>query len=477
MAAESRLVKRWRRVYTECRGNIFTLCKYLNFVPTDQQAHILHLVQNETRAPVRLRKKRIAVKSGQGPGKTAFSNIIALYRAIRFKDAMCIVTAPTMRQAKKVWLAEFRRMIRNADPIFKRFVKVTKSDVRMGGKDHPEWGIQLATGSKAENVQGFHEKHLTFIVDEASGVERDIIDTIKATLSNDDSLMIMIGNPNTRDCSFFDCFTRFAKEWHLFTMNSEESSITNKENIRKLEEEFGRDSDVYRVRVLGEFPYMDPNCVMSSEDLWHCVDADALQAARMAIGELRFGIDLARYGDAESVIYRRSGLAVVENKIYVKTDPNDVIDYAFEMQRRADWTNKSCTYVVDAGGMGQGVMRSFYKTKRRVLEFHTGGTAHDAQYANKMTEAFFYVAKLAREGHMHIPNDYRLIQQLSSRLYFINKKGKIILETKDEYVKRGYESPDRADAFVMCFYPHTAVAGKLITGSGSSKTVGMEVKT
>lgn len=126
--------------------------------------------------------------------------------------------------------------------------------------------------------------------------------------------------------------------------------------------------------------------------------------------------------------------------------------------------------------MGQGVMRNFYKTGRQVMEFHTGGTASDNQYANKMTEAFFHVAKLAREGHMNIPNDYRLIQQLSSRLYFVNKKGKIILETKDEYVKRGYESPDRADAFAMCFYPHTTAGGKPILLNRQDKKVGMEVQ-
>jgi tRNA(Met) C34 N-acetyltransferase TmcA len=182
VAAESRLVKRWRTIYKECRKDIFALCKYLNFLPTDQQAHILRLIQLERDLPVKQRKKRIAVKSGQGPGKTAVSNIIALWRVLQFPDAMCIITAPTMRQAKKVWLAEFRRMMRQAHPILQKMIKVTKSDVRVGGSDHPEWGIQLATGSKAENVQGFHEKHLTFIVDEASGVERDIIDTIKATL-------------------------------------------------------------------------------------------------------------------------------------------------------------------------------------------------------------------------------------------------------------------------------------------------------
>lgn len=476
MVADSRLVKKWKHVYPQCRDSIFTLCKYLNFAPTKQQSYILKLVQMERDLPVSKRKKRIAVKSGQGPGKTAISNIIATWRVLQHVNALCQVTAPTMRQAKYVWLSEYRRMISKAHPILRKFIKVTKSDVRIGGPDFPDWGIRLSTATKAENFQGIHEEHLTFLVDEASGVDREIVNTIKGTLTNDDSLLIMIGNPNTRDCAFFDCFTRFHKEWHLFTMNAEDSPIVNKENIRKIEEEFGRNSDVFRVRVLGEFPYMDPNCVMSSEDLWRCVENDPYEAAKAAPGEKRFGMDLARYGDAESAIYRRSGLAVVENRIFVKTDPNDVVDRAFEMQARTDWNNKDCTYVVDAGGMGQGVMRNFHKSGRQVHEFHTGGSPRDPQYANKMTEAFFHVAKLAREGKMYIPNDYMLIQQLSSRLYFINKKGKIILETKDEYVKRGYESPDRADAFVMCFYPHVKAGGTLITHKGTEKTVGLEIK-
>jgi hypothetical protein len=446
MLAESRLQKRWRNIYIDCRDNIFKLCKYMNFRPTSQQNSILRLVQLERDLPVIQRKKRIAVKSGQGPGKTAVSVIIAMWRTLQFINALSLVTAPTMRQAKYVWLTEFRRLLREADPVLQKFIQVTKSDVRFGGPDYPDWGI------------------------------REIINTIKGTLTNDDSLLLMIGNPNTRDCAFFDCFHRFVKEWHIFTMNAEESPIVDKMNIQKLEEEFGRDSDVFRVRVLGEFPYMDPNCVMSSEDLWNCVDSDPYQAVRAALGEFRFGIDLARYGDAESVIYRRSGYAVVEDKIFVKKDPNDVIDYAFNMQRKADWKNMDCIYVVDAGGMGQGVMRNFYKTGRKVMEFHTAGTAADGQYANKMTEAFFQVAHLARAGAMHIPNDYRLIQQLSSRLYFINKKGKIILETKDEYVKRGYESPDRADAFAMCFYPHVHALGRIILKNQQIKKIGVEMQ-
>ena len=475
MVVENRLLKQWRKIYEECRQNIFILCQYLYFNPTYQQKEILKLVQLERDLSIKKRKKRIAVKSGQGPGKTAVSNIVALWRALQYVNSLCQVTAPTMRQAKYVWLSTFRKMLQKSHPILQKFITVTKSDVRIGGSDYPDWGIKLATATKPENFQGVHDERLTFIVDEASGVDRTIIETIKGTLTNPDSLLLMIGNPNTRDCAFFDCFNRFVREWHIFTMNAEESPIVDKENIRKLEEEFGRDSDVFRVRVLGEFPYMDPNCVISSEDLWKCVENDPYKAVKAALGEFRFGIDLARFGDAESVIYRRSGYAVVENRIFVKKDPNDVVDIAFEMQKKAGWENDKCLYVVDAGGMGQGVMRNFYKTDRRVMEFHTEGTAFDNQYANKMTEAFFHISKLAKGGILYLPNDYRLIQQLSSRLYFINKKGKIILETKKEYVDRGYESPDRADAFAMCFYPNAAAGSNLILKNQKIKKLGTEL--
>jgi hypothetical protein len=81
MSLESRAVRKWRELYIECRGNIFSLWKNLHLPsPTDQQEHVLKLVQMESTIPIPKRKKRIAVKAGQGTGKTAVSNVIALYQ-------------------------------------------------------------------------------------------------------------------------------------------------------------------------------------------------------------------------------------------------------------------------------------------------------------------------------------------------------------------------------------------------------------
>ena len=159
-------------------------------------------------------------------------------------------------------------------------------------------------------------------------------------------------------------------------------------------------------------------------------------------------------------------------------DPSILVDQAFKWQLDCGWEDEGCVYVADAGGMGQGVMHLFYEAGKRIFEFHNGSVAIDYQrYANKVTEAWFGLARKARKGLCSLPADNILLQQLCSRQYYMNKKGKIILETKDEFKKRGNDSPDRADGCVMAFYDEIeAEEGSVITGYGS-RTVGLKTRT
>ena len=49
--------------YRDCRNSILAFCRAMGFKPTWQQKQLLDAVQRGI--------KKIAVKSGQGPGKTA----------------------------------------------------------------------------------------------------------------------------------------------------------------------------------------------------------------------------------------------------------------------------------------------------------------------------------------------------------------------------------------------------------------------
>jgi hypothetical protein len=431
---------------------------------TKQQKVLLNVVKEETFLPMDERKKRVAVKSGHGTGKTTCENVLALWRAILSVDNLVMVTAPTAVQVSDVWFAELRRLMNNAHPFLKKMCKITTKKLTIFG--HKEWGILGRTATKPENFQGYHDKQLTFILDEASGISREIIQFIKGGLTNSDSLLICAGNPNTRACAFFDMFYKPSEAalWHKFTFNSEDSSITDKENIRRIGQEFGIQSDFYRVRVLGEFPLADPNCVMSSDDLWACTNIPIVDAARMKdlqkINKV-ISIDFARFGGDESVIYRRSGHAIVESQFFSHSEPLDVVEAAMKMQRRAGWTDRQCWYVVDAGGMGQGILGILHRARKQIHEFHTQGRSSQSDFGNKMTEAYFNIRKLAQARRIHVPDDEHLVHQLSSRLYETDLKGKLVLEKKDQFMKRMEGlSPDRADAFAMVFYQSILTRGQ-----------------
>jgi len=481
----SRFQRQFEPLYERWRSdiNIF-LREGLNETPTWQQQQLFDVIQLESSLPVEKRKKRIAVRSGQGPGKTRSTGEAVLWRCLRHPDALCVVTAPSMRQCKQ-WVDEIKRTLRDAHPLLQRFVKCYTTKVEINGSDI--WGIRTATATRPENLQGIHENHLTFVADEASGVPRSIVETIKGTLSNPDALFIQTGNPNTTDCGFYDCFTSQGDQWYQLHWNAEDTArdyphIVSPSRNRAIELEYGRDSDVYRVRVLGEFPHQNPNSLMALEDLVACTRTNLRGCA--SITELTpvnkaIGIDYARFGGDESVVARRVGLAIVDYKVFVKRDPREVTDYAFQLQYDANWKNEDCWYLPDAGGMGQGLMHAFYEAGKQLLEFHTQSTAANPDmFADQYSEAWWHLRMLVKERVCHLPNDPRLLSQLSTRQYYMDRDGRIKVETKDEWRERTEieESPDRGDAVAMAFYPHVSAAVRVSQRNPSGHRVGSKLR-
>jgi hypothetical protein len=309
----------------------------------------------------------------------------------------------------------------------------------------------------------------------------------KGTISNPDTLMVMLGNPNLRDCAFFDCFNALSERWWTYTINCEDTArdypeLLSPDRNTEIEEEFGRDSDVFRIRVLGEFPYQDPNSVMSAEDLFDCADprrkARAMAATRM-VGRTprrakQFGLDFARMGGDENVVYQRLGNAIIDKWIRSHVEPIEAVEAAFAMQVGVDWSNAETLFVADADGLGGGVMSAFDRANRRVFEFHAGIPAGNAQYANLATQAWFGLRRLVREKSIYIPRDTRLIEQLSSRKYTLNKKGQIIIWDTESYMKEGHDSPDRAVGCVQAFSDQGFAEGRHATAA-TGRNVGARV--
>lgn len=412
---------------------------------------------------------RIAIRSGQGPGKTFMSSLVGLWRAIQNENGKVVVTAPTMAQCKDVWLAQARKHIQSpkAHPYLNLMYEFTGTGFGCFGRHQTNWGCLLKTATNPDNIRGQHEENMDIIVEEASGCDDDVLTILRGTQSNQGGLFFMIGNPSKREGMFYDAFNREGDKWWKRRWNAEDipaSKWFNPGRNRDMEEKFGRDSDFYRVNVLGDFPQADPDSMIPEEWLVECMDSvsiDDMLLRRNSNGGIikQIGIDFARFGSDESVAMYRQGNALLDTNTYSHREPLDVVDNTFLQQSRMGWRDTDTTYVPDATGMGQGVLGQFYRYGKSVHEFHAGAIPCNPQmHDNKVTESWYSIREMVRQKQIYIPSDDTILyRQLVTRKYDMTLKGQMYIEPKDIYKKRGYDSPDRADALVMTFYPHAIV--------------------
>lgn len=454
----------WAEKLRRAQKDIFYYAReVLRTEPTWQQAELLELVQFETYAPLELTKKGIAVKSGQGPGKTTAAAIASSWRLLQRPNCFVLVTSPTRRQVEDIFINELQRLVARAPIELQQMLDIQKSRVRVG--NFPAWQMVTATAVRPENLQGYHENDMTVVVDEASGIERRIWGTIKGTVTQPGNLMVAIGNPNDRDSEFFDMFNKDAKLYHTLTWNAEQSPNVDPKHCQRMAEEYGRDSDTYRVRVLGQFPNESPNAVIRYEDLlFACREQTFSNCFRILapterVNRRQIGLDLARFGSDESVAVFRCNSAMVKMLHFTKCEPADVIRTVFANQVDLGWSNESVVYSVDAGGMGQGVMHLFRDAGKKWFEFASQGTAQNSHiFHDAITEAYFHLREMTRQRRIYLKEDAQMFSQLVSRQYRYDNDNKFRLESKDEYMKRvgteEFTSPDRADAVALAFYPH-----------------------
>lgn len=481
----SRLERELEKIYEDIGGNIFNLAAEFNFTDpvtgqpggTWQQRNLFQAVQDG--------HQRIAVRSGKGPGKTASSCVVGAFWVLQDRDILLPITAPTMRQCRDVWLKTFWKMQQEARPWVRKYFEVFGNRIVIAGSKY--WAIVPITATNQTAAQGMHDKKLKVIVEEASGVERPILEAFESTITNKGGAMLWIGNPNTNDCGFHDCFSIDAHRWKTMAWNAEETArdypmLIDPEKVAYEAEKYGRTSDYYRVNVQGNFPLSDPRCMMSMDDLMACVDLPLYEMARKnrpgADEPARqYGVDVARFGDAESCVIVRQGEAVVEMRAFQKTDPNDVLDWATrDCLVTRQWDPQKSWFVIDAGGMGQGIMRRMHDARFQVYEFLFGRRLSGKEYFDEQTRAWFQLSKKVREHDVRLPRDPRLFQQLSQRQYGVHEKtGQLQIESKQHYCDRGFESPDRADALVMAMYDRMDV-GMRKTGEAPGAMLGAALR-
>ncbi len=98
---------------------------------------------------------KVAVKSGQGVGKTGVEAVVLLWFLSCFPFPRVVATAPTKQQLHDVLWSEASKWMERS-PLLRSILKWTKTYIYMSGYEK-RWFAVARTATKPENMQGFHE--------------------------------------------------------------------------------------------------------------------------------------------------------------------------------------------------------------------------------------------------------------------------------------------------------------------------------
>ena len=164
------------------------------------------------------------------------------------------------------------------------------------------------------------------------------------------------------------------------------------------------------------------------------------------------GVDVARFGSAQSVIRTRVGRDGAS--IAVKRFRGlDTVQLANKVAEHVDYLKTlglKVVVFVDGGGVGGGVVDNLNRLNHDPIEVNFGSKPDDPRkYANKRAEMWGRTKEWLKIGHLE--RDELLVTDLTSVEYGFDTQDRIQLERKEDMERRGLASPDDADALALTF--------------------------
>ena len=239
-----------------------------------------------------------------------------------------------------------------------------------------------------------------------------------------------------------------------------------------LERRYGRDSNVVRVRVDGEFPLQEDDVFIPISLIERSVHTEYVP--RRAPLRIQIGCDVARFGGDKTVIGSR-----VDEKIefFLKRNGQDTMTTADKIVELGESLVRRYQYsypipvCVDDGGVGGGVVDRLNRIKKNdperfrwmeVVRIQFGKRIRHRYYHDSTTYMMGVLRKLLEDYEddgtpkpveVILPDDSDLVGQLSSRKYEMTEQSKQKVESKEDMKKRDLPSPDEADCVLLCVVP------------------------
>lgn len=464
---------------------------------------------------------RVAVASGRRVSKSNTDAGIALWWYCSFPGARAVMSSTTARQVDEILWRELSMMRANSGRCVECLAEMKRLEdggmtrlqveariprpcphsalidgelamiARTGLRSEDFREIKGYTARQAEAMQGIAGPQLLFIIDEASGVPQPIFDAISGNRAGGGKVLLT-GNPTQNAGEFFDAFHSKSTAgrslddlgYHTIRISSEESpnvvegrtvipGLATREYIRERELEWGRDSAMFKIHVLGEFALNEEGRIFSvhaiqeAERRW--IDAEAA-------GRLYIGLDPAGEsgsGDDGCFVARR-GQKMLELDEKRGLTAEGHLQHALAMMVRLKFHREIPVLVIDReGSIGAelyGIARGYLETHPGQFEL-VGVRASDRALRNPSVYdrqrdalAANLEAWINRDGGAILEN-LKLATELHELEWKMAPNGRLKVTPKDAIRKKLGRSPDRYDALALACWEPLALRDDVMTGS------------
>jgi phage terminase large subunit len=405
-------------------------------------------------------ERAISMRSGHGVGKTTtLSWIIIWFMLTRFPQKT-VCTAPTTGQLYDALMAETRGWIQELPEALQVLFEVKAEGIELrASPDKSFVSFRTSRPETPEALAGIHSDNVLLIADEASGIAEQVFVAARGSMSGHNATTILAGNPVRSQGLFFDTHRKpeTMKRWYRIHVSCLDTPLVAKVYAQEMAEQYGEDSNVYRVRVLGEFPLADDDTVIPLE----LADAALNRDVKPIDVKPIWGLDVARFGNDRTSLAKRKGNVLLEK---VRSWRNlDTMETVGRVKVEYDATpdkEKPLYICVDVIGLGAGVVDRLRELGLPVRGINVSESpALTEQYKNLRAELWHGKARpwfLKRD--CNLAGDTDLSGELTKVRYKITSNGKIQIESKEEMKKRGQPSPDPGDAFVLTFAADASTA-------------------
>lgn len=444
---------------------------------------------------------RTVVKSANGTAKSFEVGCMIAWSASVFDpgDTVSIISAPSVPQLEKVIFAYLKSNYgRAAERGFRLPGRIDESlawvfDDPVVGKKFLAFGRKPPEQDAVSVFQGVRSQtgRTNVFFDEAGGMSRQMFTAAEAVMTGGEARFVGIGNPDNAGTEFQKIFSdpKLSAEYNTFTISAFElptltgervyprtvegdemearmlASLTQRSWVEHKQRIWGEKDARYLSKVMGEFPGDGDTSFFPQRiiDLAH-ETVIVPESDRVVLG-----VDLARFGQDESVIYENRGGRLRLRDSWGKAD---ALVSARRVHAVAMEEGAECV-CIDSAGIGGPIfdflegMEEFSDKCYYLVGIDGGVRSSDAsRWLNSRAENHDRLRTLMVDGKIDLDfEDTELAEQLMNLTYKFTPRGAIQISSKDDMKTVMDGSPDRLDAAIYSVFDVDSLLGRVPVGT------------